>query len=497
MNENIPASLLARWADWIGERLGLHFAEDRFTDLARGLQAAIGDRRQWHETAVGRMEETPSPDLSAALIYALTIGETYFYREPKTLEAFEQHILPKLIAARAPTTRTLRLWSAGCCTGEEAYTLAMMVDRALPERRDWQIQILATDLNPRFLSRAREATYGEWSFRGTPRWMLDSYFVPGAKGRRTVAHRIRSMVTFAPLNLIEPTFPQIQNGTANVDVILCRNVLMYFSQPRAEQVVRAFYNCLNEGGWLAVSATETSVKTYCPLVGVNFEDAFLYQKQSETMTRPANCSSFSLGAAPTIAVPAEPAVVEVKRTKLEKKKPVPAPQPEPEAPPVASGQNEARTLYEQGQFAAAVEIWRKASPAGADDIHRFALACANLGQHAEALDVIKHALAQRKLDQRLHYLQAVILEELGDLESSATALQRATYLDPNFILAHYKLGELAARQGREKDGFRHWRNALALLDRVAPDSVVAHSDQMSAGRLRLFISARSERRSVA
>lgn len=497
MNEGHSASLLPRWADWVGERLGLYFSEERFADLERGLQSAIGERRRWHETAVGRMEETPSAECTAALVSALTIGETYFYREPKTLEVFSQQILPNLIAARAGQSRTLRLWSAGCCTGEEAYTLAMLVDRALPDRRDWEIQILGTDLNPRFLGRAREATYGEWSFRGTPRWMLDSYFIPGGKGRMTVTNRIRSMVTFSPLNLIEPTFPLMQNGTANVDVILCRNVLMYFSPTRAEQVVRRFHHCLNEGGWLAVSATETTVKTYCPLVGVNFNDAFLYQKQSEATARLPGLPACSLGAAPTTAVPVEFIAVEVKRPKSEKSTAAPARQPEVEAKPDRSAEAEARALYDRGQFVTAAECWRKAPPVASEDIHRFASSCANLGQHVEALDIIQQALARRRLDPGLHYLQALILEELGDLDGGAAALQRALYLDSHFVLAHYKLGEIANRQGRHKDGCRHWRNALALLDRVAPESVVAHSDQMSAGRLRLFIRSRSERRAVA
>ena len=125
--------------------------------------------------------------------------------------------------------------------------------RLLPDLDDWRITLLATDINPRFLDRAAIGIYGEWSFRATPLIMREQYFTRTAEGRFKIDPRIRKQVTFAYLNLAEDVYPSLLNNTNAMDIIFCRNVLMYFSPKNAEKVICNFHRCLVEGGCLIIS----------------------------------------------------------------------------------------------------------------------------------------------------------------------------------------------------------------------------------------------------
>src|SRR5262249_24082640 len=141
------------------------------------------------------------------LLEALTIGETHFFRNRAQFAALESHILPELIARRRDT-RQLRVWSAGCASGEEPYSLAIAIERQLPDVADWQVLILATDINRQALEKARRGVYGAWSFREVPPEVQASYFIP--RGREfEIVPRVRERVTFAYLNLAAEGYPSL------------------------------------------------------------------------------------------------------------------------------------------------------------------------------------------------------------------------------------------------------------------------------------------------
>lgn len=230
MSGNEHAPWLPALAALAGERLGLDFPRQRWSSLERCIRGAaretgVEDTEAFVQSLLGA-----APDASQleVLAHALTIGETYFFREQRSFDVLEQEILPPLIAARQAAGRRLRFWSAGCCTGEEAYSLAIVLDRLLPLREGWHVTILATDVNPRFLRTAARGEFGAWSFRDAPPGLKERYFAPLGAQRFVIDPRIRRMVKFAQLNLAEPVYPDWSNDIHAMDVILCRNVLMYF-----------------------------------------------------------------------------------------------------------------------------------------------------------------------------------------------------------------------------------------------------------------------------
>jgi chemotaxis protein methyltransferase CheR len=457
MRRPLPDRLLAGVSEFVALRMGLHFPPERWRDIERGIAAAA--REFGHPDAETCAEALLSAPLTHSqlevLASHLTVGETYFFREKNSFAALEEHILPQLLRARRGAERRLRIWSAGCCTGEEPYSVAVLLDRLIPDAEAWNVTLLATDINPRFLRKAVQGVYGEWSFRDTPGWIRERYFKSRRNGRFELDPRIRKRVTFSHLNLADDVYPSLLNNSNAMDVILCRNVLMYFTAERARHVAANFQRSLVGGGWLIVSPTEASNALFAPLSAVQFPGAVLYRKAD--------------GAAPQSAA-------------LEA--PPPPPQvftaPEPVAPPV-----------ELPQETAAVESG--AAPARMpDDPGEFARAarlCAGEGRLGEANERCEKAIAADRLNPAHYYLLATILQEQGRVDAAAQALTRALYLDADFVVAHFSMGNLRLSQGRRREAERHFANALALLRARTRDEILPESEGLTVGRLAEIIAS--------
>ncbi len=262
MQPTLPPPLLSRLSEIVATRLGLHFPQERWGDLERGIAASAPDFdfqdvascAQWLSTT------PPTRRINEVLASRLSVGETYFYREKQSLETLVEQVFPQLLQSRN-RERRLRIWSAGCCTGEEAYTIAILLDRLVPDCKAWNITILATDFNPEFLRKAVQGVYGEWSFRDAPDWLRKGYFAKRKDGRFEILPHIRKMVTFSYLNFADDVYPSLSNNTSAMDIIFCRNVLMYFTEQRVKQVIGNFTaRWLETAGW---SSARQKHRTHC------------------------------------------------------------------------------------------------------------------------------------------------------------------------------------------------------------------------------------------
>ncbi|HVN18406.1 MAG TPA: protein-glutamate O-methyltransferase CheR [Dongiaceae bacterium] len=194
-----------------------------------------------------------------ALLNEITIGETSFFRNHPQLEALRQIIIPKIVSAKAHlTVRHLRIWSAGCSTGEEPYTLSMVLQEEAELLKGWNTEILATDLNERSLFHAQKGLYGSYSTRHVTRHYLDRYFLR-AGGQLQVTPAVQSAVTFSRLNLCDDARITFMKG---MDLIFCCNVLIYFDIASKQRVIEHFYSNLLPHGYLFLGQTES-------LYGVN------------------------------------------------------------------------------------------------------------------------------------------------------------------------------------------------------------------------------------
>lgn len=471
MTSQIPEQQLSQASDFVAATLGLYFPRARWNALER--QAKLAAREFGFAAVEPFLEWLLSSPLNQEqvemLASYLTISETYFWREPHVFDALRDQILPELIRERRVDGRHLRLWSAGCATGEEPYSIAIALREALPDLKDWHITLLATDINPRILKQAAAAEYGEWSFRNAPAGFKEKYFRPREKGRYEIDPEIRKMVTFAYLNLASDPFPSPMNDTIAMDLIFCRNVLMYFTPTRASLVGQRLYHCLVEGGWFIVSSSELSQHMFSQFISTNFAGAIIYRRGLGNVPPALGFPTALPATAPN--QPVQPHAV------------VKAP-----AAPVTPATPSHRTARPQGlPVRRSQETLAQAAPQ--EDVLTAVRILANQGRLAEAWAACELGLAADKLDPGLHYLGATILQELNREGEAVALLKRLLYLEPNFLLAHFALGNLAQRRGNLAAARKSFKNVLVLLQDYQPDDILPEVEGLTAGRLRKILRA--------
>lgn len=451
--------------------MGMHFPQKRWDDLARGLKAAATEFGFDDIESCGEwLLRAPLSRRQVEILAGnLTVGETYFFREKKSFDILKKEILPELIRTRRGGDQRLRIWSAGCCSGEEPYSIAMVLREVLPDFAKWNVTILATDITPRFLRKAEEGLYGDWSFRSMPPGLKERFFHKAACGRWQIAREIREMVSFAYLNLADDVYPSLLNNTNAMDVIFCRNVLMYFTPEAAAHVIGNFHHALVDGGWLVVSPSELSQVHGSPFNAVSFPGAIIHRKEHLQV--------------PTVPPPVNSGV-----------SPAAILEPLPLTP---TAYERALALYDLGRYDEAVLLLEGGEDT--DEPHAHALlarALANQGRLEEGLAACEKAIAADKLHAAYHYLRATILQEKGDADEAGIALQRALYLDPHFVLAHFALGNLAHQRGAHEEALKHFSNAMLLLRLIPPGHALPESDGITAGRLAAIIATLTEKEPV-
>lgn len=492
MSGSVSEVFLSQISRLVANHMGLYFPTERWPDLERGICTAAADFG-FHdpESCLQWLLCSPlSRNKIEILASHLTVGETYFFRDKPLFEALSRHILPDLQCSRRETDRRLRIWSAGCATGEEPYSIAILLSSMIPDLKDWNLTILATDINPRFLQKAAKGTYSAWSFRDTPPGIKEHYFKRTEEGCFHLAPRIKGMVSFAYLNLAEDTYPSLWNDSNAMDVIFCRNVLMYFHSEHREKVWNGFYNSLLPGGWLIMSPSEAPLRSPPGFRTVNFPGVILFrkdqtqvQKKEIPLTQPK--TTIAAGFRIQTKIPTYPQTNRI---------PIPEavrPQKEPEACTEAplSPYEKAYRLYLEGRYEEAAARLSGTIRGQPKVMVLQSRIYANQGRLNEALSWCDRAVDSDSLNPGFYFLRATILLELGRRVDSAASLKRALYLDPEFVLAHFLLGNLTRQEGKSKESERHLRNALTLLEGHDQGEVLSETDGLTAGRLAEIITA--------
>jgi chemotaxis protein methyltransferase CheR len=430
-----------------------------------------------------RLEPSALDDLLAEL----TVGETYFFREPAQFELLRRVALPELRARRGEA-QVLRAWSAGCASGEEAYSLAILFEQeGLGERS----HVLGTDLCQAALARAREAVYRAWALRGEAAADARPYLRPEGQLYR-LAEGIRRRVTFRPLNLAHDVYPSFATGTWGLDLILCRNVLIYFDREVTRRVAGRLFECLAEGGWLITASSDPPVAEDAPFEVVATEQGVFYRRPSvpapPPSTEPAGAASVLDETEPSLDLPGrteEPGAEREVFADPSGAEPVeeeqgPRTLASPDAASNGAGQlAQARAALARGEYARAAELAREpgADPAAAA-VRVRALAALDA---AEAAGVCAAAVNLHPLSTELAYLQAVLL--LGGGRDAAELLRRVLYLDGTLAVAHFTLGSVLQRLGDAAGARRAYRNARDLCAARPAEEAVPLADGEQAGRL--------------
>jgi chemotaxis protein methyltransferase CheR len=371
------------------------------------------------------------------------------------------------------------VWSAACCTGEEAYSLLFLLDELLgADAANWTLELLASDINAGFLARAEQGRYGQNAFRRNEEAFRSRYFQVEERFWR-VRPEWRGRIRFLRHNLAEQALPNPRRGLAAVDLILCRNVLMYFSAEHALAALRRLLACLSDDGILVLSAVEAGLATQAGLSG--FWAASNYALGADT-------------APPQVALPRMPAVPTL-RTPAELKIAPPAlVQPAASVVPRVERSalwRDAEAALAQGRMDSVRELLLSylAQPGLAlgqryDACLLMARSWADQQHSDKAREWLQRAVELDAEALQAYWLQTLLACQEGDVPAALQALHKALYLEPDCSMLHFQQGLLLREIGRRQPGDKALRVCLGLLQAAAVDAPLPLGDGLSAGQLR-------------
>lgn len=460
-------------------RVGLEFPPHRHRQV---LDAAM---REAARLRSGRLESylaAISSDAEAFddLVARLTVGETYFFREPDQFAFVAETVLPDVLARRGDR-HVLRAWSAGCASGEEAWSLAMLLEtRALGRR----YHVLGTDVSREALARALQGVYRRWSLRGSGATQAVS-FLKRRGGLYVIPDTLREHVTFEYLNLAGDAYPSFANGTWGCDLIFCRNVLIYFDAGATARVARGLHDSLAEGGWLITASTDPPMATLAGFHAVSTPQGVFYRRPipgEEPATLPIRpwappepepVERWAEGPSAMESWLADPP--ETPGLRLPERA---APPPAPEDP-----LREAHDAYRAGDYARTLRLLDAAGH-GLEACVLRVRALANTGDPSAAEAMAREETQHHPADAELQYLHGAVLFGIGNHQEAVQAVRRALYLAPDLAAAQFMLGSLLQTRGETAGAVRAFRAALRIAAGRPEDESLPLADGERAGALR-------------
>lgn len=478
---SIERNSLEQLASLLLERVGLKITPDGYYGLRLALQArmpvlGLTDAAEY----VGNLRQRAGEQELRSLIPLVTVGKTEFFRDTRQFHAFERSVFPQVMDQGRAEGRQVKLWSAGCATGEEPYSLSMVAleRNGTPETVD----VLATDLNPVATESAGNGFFPARRLVGVSEERISRFFQPVDGGYR-VAPAVRNLIRFEGHNLASPVWPQVL--ARSLDVIFCRNVIIYFDQPTIVGVMERFYESLRPGGWMFLGYSESLFKISTRFEMVEVGGTFAYQRPMSAARKPAPVTTVRRPSQPFVppvprsATDVESVLRDLKRKAREReeaqaKKEVAQPkiEPAPAAPP--SIQLPLRTpverlaevidSIERGDFPKALRTAHSLADDEPEDLAaRLTLGNVHalMGNLDEARDAYQLALSREPLCVEARLYLALAAMQVGQLDEARQELTRALFLEPTLAVGHYLLGQVNERR-RDLDGsLRAYRNAIA------------------------------------
>ncbi len=435
LQTDLSPAQFERFAAYILEHSGIHIEESRFDALrislvTRATRFGHDSFERYYDLLVADEAEFRE------LLSLITINETSFFRFPAQFEALRGVVVPEILDARSPAVRSFRVWSAGCSTGEEPYSIAMTLLEAGIDSLGHRPEVLGTDVSTSALERAEAGVYPPRTLLNVPRDIVGRYFEPTATGHQ-VADRVREVVSFRYQNLVKEPYPTALMGAW--DVIFCRNVTIYFRVESTRRVVDHLFESLNPGGYLFIGHSETLTGISDRFETVEVGGVFLHRRPPDTTPG----VSFSQA-------------VEIKR-----REGAVLPSGGSGAPVTQPGPGRPRPAFRSAA----------AAPDAADDAYdqlSAARAFADEGDFEQATAAAEEALRVDPLCASARYILGLIHLRAGREDEAIAQFRRTIVADGGFALAHLNLGNIHRARGEYDHACRAYSDAQRALER-APD----------------------------
>jgi chemotaxis protein methyltransferase CheR len=441
MSTHLPRSLFDLYRRAIEDYCGICLSDDHRLDLenkilqrmeALGLDSPMDYLKHLTTMRSGHREWDD-------FIALIANNETFFFREPVHFEVLQQKILPELVRRR----RQIRVWSAGCSTGEEAYSLAIALYESRLRLGEFEPAVIGTDIDQAALDVAQRGEYGKNSFRSVDPEMIARYFPGGdeSSALRKIDPRIRQFTSFRYLNLIQPSYgPEF----SNFDVIFFRNVSIYFSKETIARIHRRLMDALSEGGCLFVASSETLHHQF-DVPPVEVDGVFLFRKEmhAPVRARPTTKKS-AVSHPPARTAQAEPSLEEIVRA------------------------------YHDGHYAEVLSMIDRVRSDRFLKERNVLKTLVYVGQEKwlEAEEMCETMLAGDAIDPEAHLLKGMIARHQSRTDDAEASFRRSLFLNGDLAVAHFYLGKLLTDIGRREEAQRSFRNAVRVLDHKTDRSTV-------------------------
>ena len=441
--------------DLIAERAGLYFDPAKQDLLASNLLKRMED------CGLGTFADYFQLLCSAAgtkefdhLLNLITIPETYFFRDQAQFRALERFVIPELIEKKSHPALPLRIWSAGCSTGEEPYTIAMIVAAGIPGVVSSQTHILATDVNHVALEAARRGVYGPRSVRDVPEKYLKRFFTL-KDGQYHLDDSIKQMVEFRHFNLISESYPPLE--MSGWDIIFCRNVTIYFKPESTRRVIHDLYMSLKEGGYLFAGFSESLRYVSNEFDTVQVGGVFLYQKGATQKRQSRKARQTRRRRRLTSPLKQKPRIRSVIGKEAEETQRLCA---------------RAKEFLEMGQPEKASELltpYLDKSTAPESVFLLLVEIALNQGELEKAAQLCERIIHHQPLSHAAHFLLGIVYWSWDDERRAIEAFEKVLSLKPEHALARFNLGDLYSQVGQLAKASLEYSNAMRLLKEV-PDS---------------------------
>ncbi|WP_293331132.1 CheR family methyltransferase [Microcoleus sp. CAWBG58] len=509
--------------------------------LTRMKAFKIASPDKYYEILAASSPESQNEWRELALL--LTTNESYFMRDKGQFSLLEKVILPELIARKIKLHETLgikprlRIWSAGCSTGEEPYSLLIILNQLIPDWDKWKILILGTDINQAAIEKAQRGIYSPWSFRLVDPELQNRYF----SQRKTdweIDQNLRQFVSFRSVNLVTDNFPNIYTDLHNMDLILCRNVFVYFEAQYISQVLKKFAKTLRSGGYLMTGHAEIHSHAIDDFQPKSFPESVVYQAKNVLEEEPGKKKSLIVPESKTKSafgesgnklelgdhsgqllprkgetVPAsfangnfadvgslslltggtglgkmlrsryvEGDLVNKKISSLSQK--IAAEKADSKTPQMLV--LEAKACFKNKAYVEAIDKAKQALHLQSQNFDADCLLAqiyANLGQYSQAVEYCKRASKLDTMSVFPYYLQAQIAEEQDDLETAKIYLRKVIYLCPSFVSAYLELGNIYHKEGKLNIAITMYKSSCDILKQLPPNTPIEQQGKMTASQV--------------
>ena len=481
--------------DLIQKRSGIFFPESKILTLEKSIYSNyLESMANNFNEYILCLSSKNGDSYFRKLISFLTTNETYFFRGKADFDILKNIIFPELIKRKSSNHRTISIWSAACSTGEEPYSLAIILKELIPKIETWNINIIASDIDETAINTAKKGEYSRWSFRGVDTNILNKYFYKN-DDKYKIKEDYKTLIHFINHNLISDPPPANENDNLasadsrhGFDIIICRNVTIYFKKETTMNLALKFYNSLNEGGYLVVGHTEYSADNYSKFISRVFPVGIVYQKATN-------------GAAKNKTTP-ELISIEKKQVKETDKLLNIIKKSTPSLPKISDNLNlhehrnnlseekiifnEAIKYYTNNNYDFAIDRFFKVLDINPKNVRASWMLChisANRGHFEDAIKWGTRCIEIDPLFKEAYYSLALINLERKEYNEAVEKLKKVIYIDPNFTLGYFTLGNIYTLMYLHSQATDCFKIAIDILSVKPSDEIVFQAEHLTVKEL--------------